>query len=49
MPRSHLVLAFVAGPVTRAKRAEAAKVAGAAKFTDKQPAFGDFVPAQYVT
>lgn len=45
------VLAFVgfaAAPVTRAERAEAARVASAAAYTDKQTAFVDFVLAQYV-
>ncbi len=41
-------VAFAAAPITRADRAEAARVASAAAFTDKQTAFVDFVLAQYV-
>lgn len=41
-------VAFAAEPLTRTERAEAAKVATAAEFTDKQQAFLDFVLAQYV-
>lgn len=45
------VLAYVAyarDPLSREDRAEAARIAGAAEFTDKQQAFIDFVLAQYV-
>jgi type I restriction enzyme R subunit len=41
-------VAFAAQPVTRTERANAAKAATAAQFTDKQRAFVDFVLAQYV-
>lgn len=41
-------VAFAADPLTRAERATAARSAGATEFTDKQQAFVDFVPAQYV-
>ena len=41
-------VAFAAEPVTRAKRAAAARPPAAAEFTDKQQAFVDFVLAQYV-
>lgn len=41
-------VAFAADPVTRAQRAEAANVASATEFTDKQTAFVDFVLAQYI-
>lgn len=46
------VLAYVAyarEPLTREARAEAARIAAAGEFTDKQQAFIDFVLAQYVT
>jgi type I restriction enzyme R subunit len=45
------VLAYVAyarEPLTRQARAEAARVAGAGEFSDRQQAFIDFVLAQYV-
>jgi type I restriction enzyme R subunit len=45
------VLAYVAyarDPLTRESRAEAARIAGAGEFTDKQQVFIDFVLAQYV-
>ncbi|MFK3845523.1 EcoAI/FtnUII family type I restriction enzme subunit R [Stenotrophomonas sp. NPDC078853] len=45
------VLAYVAyarDPLSREARAEAARIAGAGEFTDKQQAFIDFVLAQYV-
>lgn len=45
------VLAYVAyarDPLTREARAEAARIAAAGEFTDKQQAFIDFVLAQYV-
>ena len=41
-------MAFAAEPVTRAKRAAAARPPAAAEFTDKQQAFVNFVLAQYV-
>ena len=41
-------VAFAAEPVTRAKRAAAARPPAAAELTDKQQAFVDFMLAQYV-
>ncbi|MEQ1686345.1 MAG: DEAD/DEAH box helicase family protein [Burkholderiaceae bacterium] len=41
-------VAFAAEPMTRAERADNAKAATAAQFTDKQQAFVEFVLAQYV-
>ena len=41
-------VAFAADPMTRAARADGAKAATAAQFTDKQRAFVDFVLRQYV-
>ena len=41
-------VAFAAEPITRAERADNAKAATAAQFTDKQQAFVEFVLAQYV-
>jgi len=41
-------VSFAAPPVSRAERADAARAATAAEFTDKQRAFVDFVLAQYV-
>ncbi len=41
-------VAFAAEPLTRSERAETAKAATAAEFTDKQQAFVDFVLAQYI-
>jgi len=41
-------VSFPAPPMSRAERADAARAAAAAEFTDKQRAFVDFVLAQYV-
>jgi type I restriction enzyme R subunit len=41
-------VSFAAPPMSRAERADAARAAAAAEFTDKQRAFVDFVLAQYV-
>jgi type I restriction enzyme R subunit len=41
-------VAFASDPISREKRAEAARVAAAGELTDKQQAFIDFVLAQYV-
>ena len=41
-------VAFASAPLTREQRADAARAATVAEFTDKQRAFVDFVLAQYV-
>ena len=41
-------VAFASDPISREARAEAARAAAAAEFTDKQRAFIDFLLAQYV-
>jgi type I restriction enzyme R subunit len=41
-------VAFASDPLSREKRAEAARAAAAGEFTDKQQAFIDFVLTQYV-
>ena len=41
-------VAFATAPLTREQRADAARAATAAEFTDRQRAFVDFVLAQYV-